>query len=113
MSNFLVGDVVRDINPTWARRNEMGTVVSVRGNNVTWRSNTDGELVVDTFNDLELVLLDNNDTQFTFNKPSSTPIRSSNKCVGGYQVQDINGNWKCPNMSDVNRRRNVKKDVIR
>ena len=47
-----VGDRVTDCNPTWPRYNQSGTVVSVQGENITWQSDTDGQFVTDTKNDI-------------------------------------------------------------
>ena len=115
MNNFRVGEIVRDINPTWERINQIGTVVSVKGDRVTWISHTDRELVVDLYNDLEHVYEDDRVTSVVEDPIDSIKMvrRISSKCVGGYQIQDNRGNWTCPNMSSVTRRRNERKDVSR
>jgi len=60
MSNFRIGDVISDCNPTWERFRETGTVVSVRKDKVTWRSHKDNELVVDHMGDMVRIKSTNN-----------------------------------------------------
>ena len=48
-----IGDRVTDCNPTRVRYNQSGTVVSVRGDKITWRSDKDGQLVTDARSELK------------------------------------------------------------
>jgi len=54
MNTFIVGDIVRDTNPNWINYGRRGTVVSVKQNEITWRSN--GELITDKPNELEKLM---------------------------------------------------------
>ena len=53
---FSVGDRCRDNNRTWPRYGQTGTVVSTNGNNISWRSDTDGKLVTDSIGDMENIM---------------------------------------------------------
>ena len=57
MSDLIIkpGNRVRDINPTWPRCNQIGTVVSVQGDNIIWRSDSDMKLVTDPIKDMEKI----------------------------------------------------------
>ena len=50
-----IGDSVVDINPTWARYQETGTVVSVKNNRIKWKSNVDGHIILDEMKDLRKI----------------------------------------------------------
>ncbi len=57
--NLNVGDRVIDINPNWPRCKQVGTVVSIQGNKIDWRSDTDYSIVTDTIYDLAKVSKNN------------------------------------------------------
>ena len=50
-----VGDRVKDINVTWPRYNQAGTVVSVKNNSITWRSDKDNQLITDHIKDMKKI----------------------------------------------------------
>ena len=52
MARFKVGDKVKDINPTWPNYGCTGVVTSVRGNNITWKHDGNGQLITDKSKDL-------------------------------------------------------------
>ena len=54
--SFNVGDRCRDGNRNWPNYGKTGTVVSVQGNNVTWKSDADNQLVTDTIADMEKMM---------------------------------------------------------
>ena len=49
------GDSVRDINPSWPNYMETGTVLSVRGDMVTWRCNRSGDVHTDRMSELQRI----------------------------------------------------------
>ena len=51
-NGIVVGDIVKDINPTWPNYGCTGVVTSVNGNNITWRHENTSELITDMRNDL-------------------------------------------------------------
>ncbi len=63
-----VGDRVRDNRSTWPRYNQTGTVVSVNGNNVTWRSDVDNKLVTDPMTDMEIIMSNRRKTGKRYNR---------------------------------------------
>ena len=46
---------VRDINETWDRFNQTGRVVRATNKKVYWISDVDGEMIIDTLSDLEII----------------------------------------------------------
>ena len=55
MTNIRRGSRVRDTNPLWPRCNQVGTVVSVQNNTITWRSDYDNQIVTDPIQDMRLL----------------------------------------------------------
>ena len=54
--NFIrVGDLVRDVEHTWPRFRQVGTVVSIKGNDIYWKSHTDGQIVKDYLGNIKKV----------------------------------------------------------
>ena len=54
--HYSVGDRVRDTRRNWPRYNQSGTVVSVQNDIITWRSDTDNQLVTDPIGDMEKLM---------------------------------------------------------
>ena len=50
-----IGDIVRDMNPTWVNYGCRGVVTSINGDYVTWSKDDTGEEVTDHHSDLEVV----------------------------------------------------------
>ena len=50
-----IGDIVRDMNPTWINYGCKGVVTSINGDYVTWVKDDTGEELTDHHSDLEVV----------------------------------------------------------
>ena len=50
---FRIGDRCRDNNRNWPNYGKTGTVVSIRNDKITWRSDKDGQLVTDARTELK------------------------------------------------------------
>ena len=50
-----IGDIVRDMNPTWINYGCKGVVTSINGDYVTWIKDDSGEEITDHYSDLEVV----------------------------------------------------------
>ena len=50
--SFRIGDRCRDNNRNWPNYGKTGTVVSIQGNELTWKSD-DGQLITDPIKDME------------------------------------------------------------
>ena len=91
MAHISMGNTVRDNNPNWARYGQTGTVVSVQGNKVTWRSNTDNQLVTDPYNEMVKISNGSNSMrrrqrrkmQMGGNTCPPGQYMSGGQCVGG------------------------------
>ena len=54
--SFSIGDRCVDTNRNWPRYRQTGTVVSIDNDNISWKSDIDGEIITDSITDMEKVV---------------------------------------------------------